>query len=463
MAQPEVSKKAKLAILAAGLLSFVGILIETSMNVTFPTLISELGVGLSTVQWLSTGYLLLVTIVMSTTAFVLKKFNPRNIFIFAATVCFIGGLLCLAAPSFWLLMLGRLLQATATGLSTPLMFQLIFSTVPVKKLGLYTGLASVIISLAPALGPTYGGVMTSMWSWRAIFIGVLPILALVAVLGFFAIGGTAQGVGTRKFDTVGTLLLAASFTSLLFTFAAAGSAGWLSLKFLGMVAFSAILCACMVLYAQRGSRKLFDYTILRHPVLRSRLFTYFGLQFINIGLSFLLPIFTQTIMGASALDAGLMLLPGTIIGAAIAPFAGRYYDHHGPTLLLIFCTSMMTASLVLFVMFTHSLTITTTALLFVMLRIGFNCGFGTTISDGSIYVDGSQKADQNSMFSMTQQYAGSLGTAVLSAVVSAFGLAAGSVKAMYAGGQLDFALLALLAASLLITVSISAVRHPVRR
>lgn len=159
-----VSTRVKLSILAVGLLSFTGILIETSMNVTFPTLVKELNVNLSTIQWLTTGYLLLTTIVMSTTAYVLKKLDPLKIFIFATALCFIGSLICLVAPDFPVLMGGRLLQAISTGLSTPLMFNLIFEEIPSSKLGLYTGLAGIVISLAPALGPTYGGIVNQMWS-----------------------------------------------------------------------------------------------------------------------------------------------------------------------------------------------------------------------------------------------------------------------------------------------------------
>jgi len=140
-----VSTRVKLSIFAVGLLSFTGILIETSMNVTFPTLTKELNVSLGTVQWLTTGYLLLTTIVMSTTAYILKKFDPLKIFIFAASLCLIGSIICMMAPNFPVLMAGRLLQAIATGLSTPLMFNLIFEEVPPAKLGLYTGLAGVVM------------------------------------------------------------------------------------------------------------------------------------------------------------------------------------------------------------------------------------------------------------------------------------------------------------------------------
>lgn len=387
MSQPStVTLKTKLAILSVGLLSFVGILVETSMNVTFPTLIKTMGVSLDTVQWLTTGYLLLTTIVMSTTAYVLKRFNPKPLFLFAALVCLLGGILCWLAPNFPVLLTGRLLQAVATGISIPLMFQLIFTYVPRNQLGTYTGLASVIVSLAPALGPTYGGILTSVWSWRAIFVGIVPLLALLAILGAFNISGKALGVGDKKFDYLGAILLAITFTSLLFMFNNAGTHGWLSPNFGLWCLWSIVMIGAMVTYAIKGRRQLIDYSILKLPILRLRLFNYFGLQFINIGLSFVLPLFAQTVLGASAMTAGLMMLPGAIVGAITGPIAGRIYDKQGPTTLLTFSAIMASAALLLFWLTTDYFTVIIMAVIYALLRVGFNTGFGTAISDGSTRV-----------------------------------------------------------------------------
>lgn len=447
-----VTLKTKLAILSVGLLSFVGILVETSMNVTFPTLIKTMGVSLDTVQWLTTGYLLLTTIVMSTTAYVLKRFNPKPLFLFAALVCLLGGILCWIAPSFPVLLTGRLLQAIATGISIPLMFQLIFTNVPRSKLGTYTGMASVIVSLAPALGPTYGGVLTSIWSWRAIFVGIVPILALLAILGAINISGQALGVGDKKFDFLGAFLLAVAFTSLLFTFNNAGTHGWLSLNFGGWCLWSIVMIAIMVTYALKGRRKLIDYSILKLPVLRLRLFNYFGLQFINIGLSFVLPLFAQTVLGASAMMAGLMMLPGAIVGAITGPIAGKIYDKQGPTMLLTFSAIMASVALILFWLTTDHFTVVLIASIYALLRIGFNTGFGTAISDGSTRVPLPQKSDQNSMFSMMQQYAGSIGTSIMSAVISGYEIHHTTVTGTVMGSKLDFILLFILTIAILASV-----------
>lgn len=445
-----VPSQTKLSILAVGMLSFVGILVETSMNVTFPTLIKTMGVTLDTVQWLTTAYLLVVTIVMSTTAYMLKRFNPRPLFLSAVTICLVGGLLCLFAPNFPILLAGRLLQAVATGISTPLMFQIIFARIPHTQLGVYTGFASVIVSLAPALGPTYGGVLTSLWSWRAIFVGILPLLVIIAVLGATTITGKATGVGQQHFDYLGMVILAALFAGIVFAFNGAGIHGWKGGTFWAWLAGSVIVAIVFIMYARRGTRKLLDYRILRLPVLRLRLLAYFGLQFINIGLSLVLPLLAQTVLGASAMTAGLMLLPGALVGAVTAPVAGRVYDRVGATIPLLFSSVMVCVALTLLWIFTDSLTVVGIAVLYVVLRLGFNSGFGVAISDGSMQVSGTQKSDQNSLFSMMQQYAGSLGTSVMSAVIAAFTLSMTTTSATVLGAKVDFALLLVLGFGILL-------------
>lgn len=175
----EINIRTKLSILAIGLLSFLGILIETSMNVTFPTLMQQMNVSLNTVQWLTTGYLLLVTIVMATTAYLLKRINVKKVFLFAVAINIAGSFLCAMAPDFLILLIGRLFQSASTGLATPTLFYIIFRTIPMQKLGQYNGFAAMLISLAPALGPTYGGILNNYFSWRIIFWIIIPILFIV--------------------------------------------------------------------------------------------------------------------------------------------------------------------------------------------------------------------------------------------------------------------------------------------
>lgn len=461
----KVATKVKLAILSGGLLSFIGVLVETSMNVTFPTLITELHVSLATIQWLTTGYLLLVTIVMSTTAYVLKRFDAQKIFLFATLTCLIGSIFCIFAPNFIFLMVGRLLQAISTGLSTPLMFHLIFSSVPTRKLGLYTGFASVIISLAPALGPTYGGVLTSLWSWRSIFIGTIPIIILVGLLGAWSIDQPATGVKRHSFDYLGVIGLAIVFTAIVLTFNEAGQFGWLSGSFGFGVLISIIVISFFITYAIKGQRKLIDYSILKYPILRFRLFSYFGLQFINIGLSFILPLFAQTVLHSSAMQAGLMLLPGSLLGAVTGPIAGRIYDRTGPLIPLATSGILMLCGTTLFWLLTHQLSFWLITSIYTLIRVGFNAGFGTSISDGSLQVPLQNKSDQNSLFSMMQQYAGSLGTGISAAVISGVAVMHPHLSAATAniiGTRFSFVLLIGLSIAILLSVIMVQTKYPQR-
>lgn len=450
-----VSTRVKLSILAVGLLSFTGILIETSMNVTFPTLTKDLDVSLNTVQWLTTGYLLLTTIVMSTTAFILKKFDPLKIFIFATSLCLVGSIICFSAPNFSILLIGRLLQAIATGLSTPLMFNLIFEEIPVSKLGLYTGLAGVVISLAPALGPTYGGIINKAWTWREIFVGVIPLIIILAIIGWFSIRGKASGTKGVSFDYLSVLGLAIIFSMILYTFNQAGSYNFISWQFFLAAVLSVIFIGLFAWYNHQSKRQLIDFSILKLPVLRLRLFSYFSLQFINIGLSFVLPIFAQTALKLDSAQAGLMLLPGSLLGAILGPYAGHLYDKKGATFPLLISGLLITIGSAMFWFKSNDLSLMSITIIYIIVRLGFNFGFGPSLSDGSMQVQGPKKSDQNSLFSMMQQYAGSLGTNVLSVVISAAALTSGSkneVLNTVLGAKNDFILLTIL--SLLVLVSV---------
>ena len=155
-----------LAIISLALLTFIGILNETSMNVTYPELSREFGVSLDMVQWITTGYLLMVTITMGTTAYLLRQFAARKLQLVAVSAFIIGDLMCALTGNFAVLLVGRLIQAVATGLSTPILFHIIFTEIPRERLGAMTGFAGMVISFAPALGPTYGGWISAVGSWR---------------------------------------------------------------------------------------------------------------------------------------------------------------------------------------------------------------------------------------------------------------------------------------------------------
>ncbi|GBD69448.1 putative drug resistance efflux protein [Tetragenococcus halophilus subsp. halophilus] len=451
-----VTKQTKLAILAVALLSFLGILVETSLNVTFPTLTEEFNVSLGTMQWATSGYLLMVTVVMSASGHLIKKFKAQYLFRIAVLFFITGTILCASAVSFPMLMTGRLLQAVSTGLSTPLMFQIILSLVPQSKMGVYMGIGSMVNSFAPALGPTYGGLFTSFLSWRAIFFIAIPIILVSIWLGGRNI--QLEAVGTKqRFDWIGLVLLSWVFVSLSVAFANAGNNGFYSLSFFSLLAIFIVGIIALFVHYHFSEKKILNFSLLLRPIIGLRWLNFFILQFINIGISFVLPILAQDYLNTEPFIAGLILLPGSLLGAAIAPLAGRLYDRRGIFLPLTIANVSMFLGCWLFYFGTPILSISSMVLIYVFLRVGFNFGFGNTLSDASRQVTIEEKADINSLFNTFQQYAGSIGTSVLSAIISSVQLqqdaASGLLTAQ--GSQIDFVLLAILAGIGLLTVFIS--------
>lgn len=214
----KISKKVLAAVVATGLLSFCGVIIETAMNVTFPTLMKEFSISTSTVQWMTSSYLLVVAIIVPTSAVLKKSFKTKTLFT-TANLFFVARVVIDAlAPSFPLLLLGRAIQGVGTGIALPLMFNIILEQVPKSRLGLMMGVGNLITGIAPAIGPTFGGIIATKLSWRWVFYLILPLLIISFLLGRWGILQKAR-VQKQKLDFLSMLLIAITFTGLVTGFA----------------------------------------------------------------------------------------------------------------------------------------------------------------------------------------------------------------------------------------------------
>lgn len=154
--------------LACGIMSFSGVVVETAMNITFPALMSEFGVDTATVQWVTTGYLLMLTAIMPLSSYLKRRFKMKVLFAVAITFFLAGTILCALAPAFAFLIIGRLFQGVGTGVALPLMFNIVIEQAPLDKMGLMMGVATLITATAPAVGPSVGGLIVTCWGWRMI-------------------------------------------------------------------------------------------------------------------------------------------------------------------------------------------------------------------------------------------------------------------------------------------------------
>lgn len=426
---------------ALALITFIGILNETSMNVTYPELASLFHVSLDVVQWITTGYLLMVTITMGTTAYLLRQFTARRLHLVAVTAFIVGDVLSAMAVNFPMLLIGRLIQSVATGLATPILFHLIFTEIPREKLGAMTGFAGMVISFAPALGPTYGGFISEAFSWRMIFWLLLPLALISLVVGQLYIRNRPLG-NDQSFSYGSLITLALSLFAVVYACSTIGKSGF-GLLFWGLLV-AAVICFGLFIYINNhGHSQLFDLTVFKVKPLRLSTLTYFSLQFINIGISLVIPLYAQYVLHTSATVAGLILLPGSVLGAFLAPLAGRLADEQGFRRPVTFGGTLLLVGTACFAVFQHQLTAWWMMLFFVILRAGFNFAFGNTISNASVLVEQRNSSDVNSIFNMVQQFAGSLGTGLLASVIALTQQhSTGSLaQRTFVGGRIDYLLL----------------------
>lgn len=429
-----------LALLAVALLTLIGILAETALNVTYPELTQVFQISLDTTQWLTAGYLLMVTIMMGTTAYLLKRFPAKCLQLVAALLFIVGDVGSALAMNFPVLMVSRLLQAMATGLSTPMFFHLIFTLVPREKLGAMTGVAGMVISFAPALGPTYGGWLATVWSWRAIFWFVLPVALISLWLGQRFITAT-PAKQPAHFNLASFLALALAMFTWIYALSMIGRFGFTGL-FYWLLVLALALYGFFIYLNFRGATPLVDLRIFQHLAVSLDGLTYFCLQFINIGLSLVIPIYAQYTLHASAFISGVILLPGTLVGAVMSPLAGALADRVGFAVPVIGGSCLLTLGAAGFFFGQAQLTVLKMTLLFVVLRAGFNMAFANTISNASTHVALQNTADVSSLFNMLQQLAGATGVVFLASLMALFENQGTGTMAMrtYAGGRIDFGL-----------------------
>ncbi|PPF38030.1 MDR family MFS transporter [Rathayibacter sp. AY1A3] len=409
-------KRAKLII---GLLlasAFVVILNETIMGVALPSLIRDLGITAATAQWLTTAYLLTMAIIIPTTGQVLQRFGTKSVFIAAMTLFTLGTLLAAVAPGFEVLLAGRVVQASGTALMIPLLMTTVLTFVPASRRGRMMGLISIVIAVAPAVGPTLSGLILNSLSWRWLFIVVLPIALVALVLGAILITDVTE-TSRSRFDVLSILLAAVGFGGLIFGLSSLGeaAAGEVLLPPAVPVAVGALALVVFVLRSlalQKRDRALMDL----RPFL-SRAFSISTLLVIVsmatlFGSLILLPIYLQDVLGLDTLQTGLTLLPGGVAMGVAAPIVGRLFDRFGPKPLVTPGAVLLSASL----WGLTTVTETTDVALVIAVHVALNIGLGFMLTPLLTSALGSLPTNLYShgsaIVNTLQQVAGAAGTAL---------------------------------------------------
>jgi DHA2 family lincomycin resistance protein-like MFS transporter len=335
----EMSARDRLVISLLLVSAFVVILNETIMGVALPRLMDDLQITASAGQWLTTAFMLTMAVVIPITGFLIQRFNTRPVFLAAMTLFSLGTLVSAMAPGFGMLLVGRVIQAGGTAIMMPLLMTTVMTLVPPSSRGKTMGNISIVISVAPAIGPTISGVILSVLDWRWMFWLVLPIAVGSLVLG----GIRIQNVTTPRrtpIDVLSVILSAFAFGGIVYGLsqfgeaAASGSGvpGWVPLA-IGFAGLASFIARQLVL--QRHDRALLDLRTFRSRTFTVSILVLAISMMALFGTVILLPIYLQDVLGLEPAAAGLMLLPGGLAMGLLGPVVGRIFDRHGPRVLVV--------------------------------------------------------------------------------------------------------------------------------
>ena len=201
--------------------AFVVILNETIMSVALPRLMGEFNITEATVQWVTTAFMLTMAVIIPTTGWILTRFPLRSVYLAAMLIFTAGTLVAALAPVFLVLVIGRVIQAIGTAIMMPLLMTTVMNMVPFEKRGRTMGIVGMVISAAPALGPTTGGVILEHLDWRWMFWAVLPIAVIVLVVGGLLLRNVTEP-RHMKLDFVSVILSALGFSGLIYGLSSLG-------------------------------------------------------------------------------------------------------------------------------------------------------------------------------------------------------------------------------------------------
>lgn len=400
--------------------AFVMMLNETTLSVAMLSIMADYSISASVAQWLMTGFMLTMAVVLPTTGWLLQRFSTRTVYTFAVVSFLIGTFVSAVSPSFGWLLSGRVAQGIGTAIIMPLLMTVAMTLVPTARRGAVMGLISVVMAVAPAMGPTVSGFILSFASWHGIFWMMLPLVAMAGIIGYLRLTDVSTG-NAPPFDLLSVILSVFAFGGLVYGLSSISlvmAGDTLSLAILVTGAVGLALFVWRQLARGRNDRALLDLRPLKVRNFTLSLLVLISLFGAMLGVLNTLPLYLQGSLLVTTLASGLILLPGGLLNGALAPFVGRLFDRYGPRPLIIPGMVLVVAT-----MFWLSTVDENTAVaLIVTIHVLFSAGLALLFTSLMTTALGSLPrplySHGSAIMNTLQQLAGAAGTAVMLTIYS---------------------------------------------
>lgn len=417
--------------------AFITILNQTLLGTALPSIMKDLQINESTVQWLQSIFMLVNGIMIPITAFLIERYTSRQLFLTAMSLFTLGTLICAVGPNFVVLLIGRVLQASGAGIMMPLMQTILFLLFPTEKRGTAMGLFGLVIAFAPAIGPTLSGVLIEHFPWRSVFYVILPIAVFNIIFAYFLLVNVTE-LTKPKLDKLSVILSTLGFGGLLYAFSIVSEIGWANATFIIILILSAITMFIFVRRQLKLERPLLEFRVFSYPVFTLGTVLSMFVFAAMIATNIILPLYMQNMLHFSALQSGLVLLPGAILMGAMNPVTGYLFDKFGGKWLARIGLFLLILTTLPFTQLTSdtSFTFLSVVNMFRMLTIAMVMMPMTTLSINQLpkHLIPHGTAMNNTF----RQMAGSIGTALFITIMTLFAIPSEGISGLIHGVNISF-------------------------
>ncbi|MGX9933227.1 DHA2 family efflux MFS transporter permease subunit [Virgibacillus salarius] len=417
--------------------AFVAILNQTLLATALPHIMIDLQLDANTAQWLQSIFMLVNGIMIPITAFLIERFTTRGLFLSALTIFAIGTIICALAPNFAVLMAGRVAQAAAAGIIMPLMQTILFLIFPIEKRGSAMGMFGLVIAFAPAIGPTLSGWLVEHFPWRSLFFVILPIIIVDIIVAYFILKNITNRT-FPKLDILSIILSTLGFGGLLYGFSTAGNSGWGSLQVILSLVIGAIALTLFIWRQMKLEQPILEFRVFKNSIFT--LTTVLGMVafMAMIGAAVVLPLLAQNMLGFTALESGLMLLPGAVVMGIMNPITGRLFDMFGARWLAIIGLTIVTVTTFMFTDLSTDTTFTYLATINAIRMFGIAMVMMPVTTAGLNQLSVKLIPHGTAMNNTMRQVAGAIGTALLVTVMTNSAVPDEGINGMIHGVNVSF-------------------------
>ncbi|MDO4903893.1 MAG: DHA2 family efflux MFS transporter permease subunit [Limosilactobacillus sp.] len=401
----------KLAMVSLLMGAFIGMFSETAMNIALPNLMASLHIDTSSAQWLVTGYMLVIGIVLPLSSLISKCFTTRQVICFALIDFIVGAIISASASTFPVLLAGRMIQGVGTGLILPLMFAVVMQVFPPQKIGAVMGICALVIMFATAIGPTLTGLVLAKLSWHWVFWLFVPVLLVALIFAFTSLVNIGK-VTRPRIDILSILESMIGFSGLVVGASLASEHGWMSTPVICSLLIGLVVLICYV------HRQLtIEEPILNLKIFKNRAFTIGAcIVMIDFGIIlsavYILPLYIQKGLLLPVALTGIILLPGGVVNALTSAISGRMYDSVGAKkpVMIGFAIALIGALMLAFGS-THS-PVAYIIAAHVVLMIGCPLAMSPAQTSALNSLAGLESGDGSTILNAMQQVVGALVTAL---------------------------------------------------